>query len=110
MQIAGQCCKGHHPVITCQLPSEDPSGPLDKGEDDWLFRYKRELGDKNKWLNMCRGKKTVLYPNHSISLDPRTSQLVPVSCIPNVGVAAREICPVGKNILSLMLFSIFAVW
>ena len=46
MAIAGQCCEGHHPVITCQLPSKDPPGPWDKVEDDWLFRYRRELGTR----------------------------------------------------------------
>lgn len=104
--IAAQCSEGNNPTPAGYLHSS-LHGPWIRGKMTPYYVTEDKLGPRINDGGVSRGNKTVLCPKHSLSLDLCTSQSVLGSDVPRVGDRVREVCLVGRDILSLMLFRIF---
>lgn len=85
---AVQCCKGHHPVSSASYPQSILQDPWIRGKMTPHSVIEENLGTRING-EISRGQETVLCPNRSLSLVPRTSQSVLRSYMPKVGDAAR---------------------
>ena len=86
--IAVQCCKGHHPVSPASYPQSILQDPWIRGKMTPHSVIEENLGTRING-GISRGQETILRPNHSLSLVPRTSESVLRSYTPKVGDAAR---------------------